>query len=210
MDIAPSPPSAALRLPPAAAGRRQSVFVAAALGWALPGLGQVYVGRPAKALVMLTAIGSLFYAGLALTGFTCVDPQAYSLEFTAHALLGAPTAAAYYLTRDVQLAELMPWFEAGRLYAAVAGLLNVVAICDAMGEVLDHNRGVRIREASRRAWVAEQRREFEERAAAIEAQLAARRAAEAQVPDEGGGDAPQEAARDSDAPEGDALEGEQP
>ncbi len=176
MDVVPAAQNPALAVPPLAGPAPRSVFVAAALGWLFPGLGQLYVGRPGKALTMLLAIGGLFYAGLALTGFTCVNPNAYKLEFAAHAFLGGPTAATYYLTQDMQLTELMPWFEVGRLYAAVAGLLNIVAVCDAMGEVLDHNKVSRAREALRREWFARQQREFDERAAAIRAQL------DAQIP----------------------------
>lgn len=171
MDFAPAAPNPALAVPPLEGSAPRSVFLAAALGWLFPGLGQVYVGRPGKALVMLVAVGGLFWAGLVLTGYTCVNPNTYSLEFAAHAFLGGPTAGAFYLTKDIRLEQLMPWFEVGRLYAAVAGLLNIVAICDAMGEVLDRNKRARARNELRRAWFERQQREFEERAAAIEAQL---------------------------------------
>ncbi len=156
--VAPTTPTLPATVPQVQA--RRSPFVAAVLGWLMPGFAQLYVGRPGKALLMLVAIGSLFYAGLALTGFTCVNPQAYSLEFAAHALLGGPTAAAYHLTQGIELAEPMPWFEAGRLYAAVAGLLNVVAICDALGDVIDHNRKVAGQMVIRQRFVLEREAEM--------------------------------------------------
>jgi hypothetical protein len=131
----------------------RSAFVAAVLGWVVPGLGQVYVGRPLKGLVLGLTIGGLFLGGLALTGFTCVNPDTYSLEFAAHALIGGPTAAAYWLSRDVVLTHPLPWFEVGRLYAAVAGLLNVVAICDALGDVIEHKGRVAVREREREAFL---------------------------------------------------------
>jgi len=140
---------------------RRSAFVAAALGWLLPGLGQLYMGRPGKAFLMLVSIGGLFYLGLYLTDFTCVNPNTYSLEFAAHAFLGGPTAAAYYQTRDIVVTQPLPWFEVGRLYAAVAGLLNVVAICDALGEVLAHNQRVRVQMDLRRRFLGERQRELE-------------------------------------------------
>jgi hypothetical protein len=158
---APTPPLGALPVLASAPLARRSAFVAAALGWLLPGLGQIYVGRPGKAFLMFVAIGGLFYLGLYLTGFTCVNPQTYSLEFAAHAFLGGPTAAAYLETRDLVITQPMPWFEVGRLYAAVAGLLNVVAICDALGEVLAHNKRVRVQNDLRRRFLAERQRELE-------------------------------------------------
>ncbi len=157
MDAAPATPSTLPTTPPAppaplppAMGRR-SGFVAAALGWTIPGLGQVYVGRPLKGLLMLVTIGGLFALGLFLTGFTCVDPYSYGLEFVAHMWIGGPTAAAYWLSRDIVLVEAQPYFEVGRLYAAVAGLLNLVAICDALGGVIEHNEAATERNAARAA-----------------------------------------------------------
>jgi hypothetical protein len=153
---------------------RRSTFVAAALGWLLPGLGQVYVGRPGRGFAMFVAIGGLFYLGLWLSGFTAVNPETYSLEFIAHVFQGGPTAAAYYLTRDIVQTEPLRWLEVGRLYAAVAGLLNVVAICDAVGEVLAHNEEVRVQ--------AELRERFlEERQQELDRMIAARAAAEAEA-----------------------------
>lgn len=166
MDTVPVPPPPALAPPPPGGAPRRSLFLATALGWALPGGGQFYVGRPGKGLLMFLAIGALFYGGLALSGFTCVNPSTYDLEFVAHAFLGGPTAAALHFTGDVHLTEPMPWFETGRLYAAVAGLLNVVAVCDALGSVIEHNRRSWTQDALRQAWYEVQQREGEEQQAA--------------------------------------------
>lgn len=166
MDLAASPPAQSLPLVAAPPAARRSAFVAAALGWLLPGLGQFYVGRPGRGLVMLVAIGGLFYAGLRLTDFTCVNPNTYELEFVAHAFLGGPTAVAFYMTQGLVQTEPLPWFEAGRLYAAVAGLLNLVAICDALGEVLAHNERVRVQSELRRRFMQERQEELDRLVAA--------------------------------------------
>lgn len=163
---APLPPSPELPRPI----HRRSPILAGILGWAVPGLGQLYAGRPGKALVMALTIGALFYGGWAMTGYTGVDPNSYGLEFVAHAWIGGPTAAAYWSSRDLVLAQPMPWFEVGRLYAAVAGLLNIVAICDALGSVLEHN----VRAEDRRALRARIRTQHAE---ALERMGAARAAA---------------------------------
>jgi hypothetical protein len=138
------------------------------LGWIWPGLGQLYVGQPRKAALFLVAILPTFAVGWWLTDFTCVDPSRYGLEFAAHALLGGPTALALELAGEGTLEALPRWFEIGRLYAAVAGLLNLVAICDALGEVIAHNRRVAgLQAAARRA--SEARAAAAAQAAAVEA-----------------------------------------
>ncbi len=125
----------------------RSAFLAVVLGWLLPGLAQVYVGRPGRGLVMGAAICALFAGGLLLSAFTCVNPQTYELEFIAHALIGGPTALVLQLGPFPAGGEPLALLDVGRLYCAVAGLLNLVAICDALGEVLDQ----------REAWAARRR-----------------------------------------------------
>lgn len=183
MDLppaAPSDPSAPPPEPPPRPAlprriRRRAPLVAAILGWAVPGLGQVYAGRPGKAVLLAATIVGLFYAGWAMTGFTGVDPYTYGLEFVAHAWLGGPTAYAYWTSREIVLTQPLPWFEVGRLYAAVAGLLNIVAICDALGGVLEHN----VRAAERDE---ERAHLMEQHEAMLERFEAARLPAKADVP----------------------------
>lgn len=160
MDVAPAasepwtePPSEEGRPQPAGAasgaGRRgwpahrlprpRSARWAAALAWLIPGLGHAFVGRPGAGLVLLLVLCATFAGGLALTDFSCVDPRAYQLEFVAHALIGGPTALALELTRDVRLERMPPWVEVGRLFVVVAGFLNLVALCDAVGEAWRRN-----------------------------------------------------------------------
>ena len=119
--------------------RGRSAAWAGVLGWLVPGLGQVYLGRVGAGLLLLLVIGSTFAGGLALTDFTCVDPRTYQLEFVAHGLIGGPTALAIALTEDVRLERMPPWIEVGRLYVVVAGFLNLVALCDALGECWRRN-----------------------------------------------------------------------
>lgn len=119
--------------PPLAA---RSLFLASVLGWLVPGLGQAYVGRPGRGLCMGLAIVLLYLGGLALSGFTAVNPRTYELEFVAHALIGGPTALVLQLGPADATGLLLPHLEVARLYCAVAGLLNLVAVCDALGEIL--------------------------------------------------------------------------
>ena len=136
------------------------------LGWCVPGLGQLAVGRPDKALMMLIAIGGLYFWGLALTGFTCVNPNVYALEFAAHVFAGGPTALALYVPDHLTAQGYLPYFEVGRLYVAVAGLLNAVAMSDAIGDAQMHNAEVDARrQFARRRHADSARREAEQRAA---------------------------------------------
>jgi hypothetical protein len=98
----------------------------------------MFVGRWGAGFVLLLVIGATFLGGWALTDFSCVDPRTYQLEFVAHGLIGGPTALAM-VTREMQLDRMPPWLEIGRLYVVVAGFLNLVALCDALGECWRRN-----------------------------------------------------------------------
>ena len=108
----------------------------------MPGLGQLFLGRPMKALLFFAAILPTFLVGWALTDLTAVDPQRFRLDFAGQVFLGLPTVAALAVGGDRVLASMPPFFEVGRLYVLVAGLLNVVAICDAVGDAIARDREV--------------------------------------------------------------------
>lgn len=129
----------ALRLRRKPPGRR-SALLATLLGLLIPGGGQVYMGRPGKALLMFVGIGGLIVGGSALTGWTCVSWDTHRLELLAHAFNLGPSAYLLHATQDFEVTEYLEWYEVGRQYVAIAGLLNLVAICDAWGHVLEHNR----------------------------------------------------------------------
>jgi TM2 domain-containing membrane protein YozV len=134
--------------------RRRSAALATLLGWLCPGLGQLYVGQAQKAAVFLVAVLPAFVLGWWMTDFTGVNPRLYTLDFLAQAIAGGPAAAALHLSEGLTLDHLPRWMDVGRLYLAVGGLLNLVAICDALGEVVLHNRrvdGLRARRPAERA-----------------------------------------------------------
>jgi hypothetical protein len=145
----PSRPPRVLELAPPALG--VSPGLAAALGWLVPGLGQIAVGRVGAGLVLLVTIGGLFAGGLALTDFTAVKPRENPLEFAAQALIGGPTALALGLTEGATLDRMPPWLDVGRLFVVISGLLNLIALCDALGEAARVNAKAREEHARRRA-----------------------------------------------------------
>lgn len=128
-------------LPARSPGRRPPAL-AALLGWILPGLGQLYVGQGLKATLFFVAIVPTFLLGWVLTDFTGVDPSAYTLDFVGQAFLGGPTLGAVALASGHVLDAMPPFIEVGRLYLLVAGLLNLVAVCDAVGEAIARDRAV--------------------------------------------------------------------
>jgi hypothetical protein len=119
--------------------RGRSALLAVVLGLLVPGGGQLAVGRPGKALLMLLAIGGLFAGGLALTGFTAIDPDRHLLWAVAQAGIAGPAVLVWHLTQDALQPVAARWMDIGQLYVGIAGLLNLVAVTDAWGHALRHN-----------------------------------------------------------------------
>jgi hypothetical protein len=114
---------------------KKDPVVAAVLGLVWPGLGHVYAGRASKGLLYCVLVAGTFAAGMWMTRGRAVDPGNEPLWFAGQLLAGAPTLALERLTQDVRLVDRVATFELGMLYTAVAGLMNVIAIADALGLV---------------------------------------------------------------------------
>jgi hypothetical protein len=121
---------------PAADDPSRSV-AAVLLAWVWPGLGHLFLRRRGKALVLMAAILALFVLGVSMSsslelhvGFE--DPLAFLLSL---AQMGA--GAPYLLARlmgmgaDPELVRA-PSYEYGNTFTAVAGLLNVLVMLDAL------------------------------------------------------------------------------
>ncbi len=114
---------------------RKSAGTAALLGWVLPGLGQAYVGRPGKAFFFFVVILGTFAFGLWAADWRAVSEERQPVWFCAQALAAVPTALATWLTRSLEMDRAVPLLDVGLLYTSVAGLLNAVAVADAIGTV---------------------------------------------------------------------------
>ena len=116
------------------------------LAWLVPGLGHLWIGERMRGWIILTTIGLTFWAGIVIGGVRgTVDPG--RLWFLAQVTGGGHTIMAFYLGQHSQrsLAESgrpvatqaisSRWqgAEIGTVYTGVAGLLNVLAILDALG-----------------------------------------------------------------------------
>ncbi len=129
-SLAPRPPSA------------RSPLVTGLLGWIVPGLGHIYVGRPGKALLYFILVVGTFAVGLRFSDFLCVNRAREPYWFLGQALAGGPTAAILHLTRDFAVTHRPSFYDLGLLYTTAAGLLNAVAVADALG-IADDRRAER-------------------------------------------------------------------
>ncbi len=131
---------------------------AAAIGWLLPGLGQILIGHRRRGVYAMIGVLGLFFGGLFLGGIDCVDRREDALWFYAQAGAGPIAFGADYANsallktgRVGELVESPPAFgsrgpapmvnsfksvtvmnEVGTLYCALAGLMNLVVIMDAL------------------------------------------------------------------------------
>jgi hypothetical protein len=119
-------------------------LAAGLLAWVWPGLGHLFLGRRGKGLVLMGSILVLFVMGVMMDSrlqlhLGLEDPLA--LLFSAAQMgVGAPYVVARLLGFGFD-AELVksPTYEYGNTFTAVAGLLNILVLLDA----LDTARGVR-------------------------------------------------------------------
>jgi hypothetical protein len=117
-------------------------WAAGMLAWVFPGLGHLFLGRIGKALVLMVSILALFVLGVMMDSrlqlhLGLEDPLA--LLFSAAQMgIGAPYVIARLLGFETGLVT-SPTYEYGNTFTAVAGLLNILVLLDA----LDTARGVR-------------------------------------------------------------------
>jgi hypothetical protein len=118
-------------------GPPPNAFLVGILGLLLPGLGHVAAGRPGKGFFYFCVVGAAFTTGLWMTGLVAVNLDRDPLWFAGQALAGLPTLGVWQATKELVPTERLATFDLGMLYTGVAGLLNVVAIADALGIVED-------------------------------------------------------------------------
>ncbi len=125
-----------------AAGDTSRNVAAVVLAWVWPGLGHLYLRRRGKGLLLMGALVALFVLGVGMQSglqlHAGLDDPLAALFSLAQMGIGAP----YLLARlmgyglDPTLVKA-PSFEYGNTFTAVAGLLNILVMLDA----LDSARG---------------------------------------------------------------------
>jgi hypothetical protein len=135
--------------------------MAAVLAWVWPGLGHISTGRRRRGLLIMFGVLFLFFSGILIGGIDVVDRKRDKLWFLAQSLCGPIAFAADYASQNflVRLPERWredrEWMqrleqgddsarralrttglgrvnEIGTLYLALAGLMNLVVILDAL------------------------------------------------------------------------------
>ena len=112
------------------------VSLAGFLAWLVPGLGHLYLGQRRRGVILLVVIGATFWSGVAIGGVTdTLDPHRRTAWFMAQISTGVHALAALgwkEVLADQQTAYCWRAEEVAVVYAGVAGLLNLLAILDAL------------------------------------------------------------------------------
>lgn len=115
---------------------------AAAAAWLWPGLGHWVIGEKTRGMYIMAGVLFLFLFGLLVGGFDAVDRREDRLWFYAQALCGPIAFGADYVNQSYiktrpehrrnELEGLGRVNEMGTLFIALAGLMNLVVILDAL------------------------------------------------------------------------------
>ncbi len=130
------------------------------LAWILPGAGHWLLGQRGLAAVFFTAITFCYLAGLALGGLkTSVNPKINHWLFLAELGVGGYTFTCFGLSQTLpdrtEYLSYYPSSDLSQIYLSVAGLLNVLAVLDAMARAQTGGLPVFYHELRRRAGEAE-------------------------------------------------------
>lgn len=116
------------------AERKINIWFAMVLGWLVPGLGHFYARRRLHGVFYLTMIAGVFIAGMLISGGTAVNYDIHRWYFLCQLMAGPATLAVEYFRGDeaIYLGETISvlMHQSGTVYVAVAGVLNLIAICE--------------------------------------------------------------------------------
>jgi hypothetical protein len=117
-----------------APARPAAAVPACLLAWLLPGAGHLYLRRPAKGLILLGAITTLFVLGVfqdaRLQPYMGFDDPLAMLRSLAQMAMGLPYFLARLLGFEAGLVVSVT-HEYGNTFTEVGGLLNILVIIDA-------------------------------------------------------------------------------
>ena len=117
-------------------------FGAAILAWIWPGLGQISLGRPKRGGFIMFGVLFLVIVGVLVGGVDCVDRREAKLWFLAQGLCGPIVFGVDYVNQNMIKTQgeeqrlvttsLGHVEEMGTLFVALAGLMNLVVMLDAL------------------------------------------------------------------------------
>lgn len=115
------------------------------LAWLVPGLGHWVQGRRLRAAIVAALLLGLLIAGTALAESSNLSRERHFYYWGAQFLSGAPALVLEFTSGWPRVEHEIPRADTGLLLAALAGLLNVLAMLDvyAWGEALALGRDPR-------------------------------------------------------------------
>lgn len=112
------------------------------LAWLIPGAGHFFLGARGLAAVFFLAITIPFFVGVAIGGIKdSINPRTNGWLFCAEIFVGGYTAVGYFVSNSLPdippkqpspYASYYPGSDIAQIYLATAGLLNLLAILDAV------------------------------------------------------------------------------
>ncbi|MCK5944032.1 MAG: hypothetical protein KAI24_18750 [Planctomycetes bacterium] len=110
---------------------RANPALCAALSWLVPGLGHAKAGQKDKGVVMAIAVVLVFAMGLLFSGGHAVDRAQYGVWWIGQNLFGGGSLFAALVTGPMRSVEAPIDLDLGIVLCTVAGLMNLVIMCDA-------------------------------------------------------------------------------
>ncbi|MFN0135937.1 MAG: DUF6677 family protein [Phycisphaerae bacterium] len=112
------------------------------LAWLIPGAGHFMLGMRGFAIVYFIAVTFCYFGGMLIGGIKgSVDPKGNPWLFAAELGVGGYTGAMYLIAQSIPTfppkdpspyISYYPESDVAQIYISVAGLLNILAVLDAM------------------------------------------------------------------------------
>jgi hypothetical protein len=103
----------------------------AGLSWLVPGLGHAKAGQKDKGVLLGIAVATVFALGLIFSGGHAVDRAQYSVWWIGQNLFGGGSLFASLVTGPMRTGSTPIDLDLGIVLCTVAGLMNLVVMCDA-------------------------------------------------------------------------------
>ena len=108
------------------------LFMVALLGWWVPGAGHLLIGRIKHAIIIFASIAFAFTMGIYIASIAVIDPVNDILWYWAQILNSPLVILLARVAQSHQLRCFARPREIGQIYTAVAGLLNLLCIVNAV------------------------------------------------------------------------------
>ena len=108
------------------------LFLVALLGWWIPGGGHLLIGRVKHAIIIFVSVSLAFLLGIYIASIAVLDPVNDVLWYWAQILNSPLVILLARIAQNNQLVCFARPREIGQIYTAVAGMLNLLAIINAV------------------------------------------------------------------------------